>query len=352
MNTNLIESNHSGVYFVKPAPVGFDPLTAKLEDLYNWGYPMPPSKQDSPDAWEIWKRAVTNIKRRVTPTIVHRKRSTVLRKRRLPERNAPLNDYSWSGVALVAAQAPDVAPFRTVAAEWKVPVAVAPAGLGSSGGEYCLSATWVGIDGFLSGAIVIQAGTDQDVFFDAANRPSPYYCFWFEWYPDYQVCLQDFPVNPGDDVFVSAAWTTLEPGAGIGLPLRPPTGAVTYIASFGFINITSGAAVLVRLPDSPATEPPNVPNPHGGDAEWIVENPNSFDGEPPPQPLTNFGTVTMAGCYARGYSGPPPAYAPPGWSPPTAGPSQGTVIDMWATGYKSQLVSVQVAGSSVTFTYL
>jgi Peptidase A4 family len=247
MRENLIKSNHSGVYFVKPPPDGFDPRTANIDELYHWGYPLPPSKHDAPDAWEIWSRAVRSSKRRVTPTIVPRKRTTVLRKRRLPDRDATLNDLSWSGVAVTAAQATDVAPFQTVAAEWKVPVAIAPAGLGNAG-EYSQSATWVGIDGFLSGSIVIQAGTEQDVVFDSANRPTPNYYFWFEWYPEYAASVQNFSVNHGDEVFVSAAWRALEPGAGSGPPLKPSTGPATYIASFGFINITTGAAVSVLCP--------------------------------------------------------------------------------------------------------
>jgi hypothetical protein len=177
-------------------------------------------------------------------------------------RNTIANDTStnWSGAVSFAAKG-DTATY--VIGQWTVPDVVAP-GLGS---YYC--ASWVGIDGDGS-PDVLQAGTECDVisfgFFTAKQT-----YVWWEWYPNYEVQIANFPVTSGDVMFCAIC-------------VHSDTEAGFYLT-----NLTTGASTSFTKTAPAGTTLV------GNCAEWIVEAPTVNGGQ---SALARYGDVYFDECIA------------------------------------------------------
>jgi hypothetical protein len=245
-----------GVRLFKHPPEGFDPLRAEDKELLVYGYPARPDKERHPELHETWKRMVSR------PLTIIEPQFALRTDKQHGTRNAVANDTStnWSGAAAFAAKG-DSATY--VIGQWTVPDVVAP-GFGS---YYC--ASWVGIDGDGS-PDVLQAGTECDIvsfgFFTAKQT-----YVWWEWYPNYEVQIANFPVTSGDVMFCAIC-------------VHSDTEAGFYLT-----NVTTGAST------SFTKTAPRGTHLVGNCAEWIVEAPTVNGGQ---SALARFGDVYFDECIA------------------------------------------------------
>jgi hypothetical protein len=245
-----------GVRLFKKPPEGFDPLHAEDRELLVYGYPARPDKDKHPELHETWQRMASRPLTFIEPQFALRtdKQHGV--------RNTIANDTStnWSGAASFAAKG-DSATY--VIGQWTVPDVVAP-GLGSF---YC--ASWVGIDGDGS-PDVLQAGTECDVisfgFFTAKQT-----YVWWEWYPENEVQIANFPVTSGDVMFCAIC-------------VHSDTEAGFYLT-----NLTTGASTSFTKTAPRGTQLV------GNCAEWIVEAPTVNGGQ---SALARYGDVYFDECIA------------------------------------------------------
>jgi hypothetical protein len=245
-----------GVRLFKKPPENFDPLQAEDRELLVFGYPARPDKEKHPELHEMWTRMASRKLTMIEPQFALRtdKQHGI--------RNTIANDTStnWSGAVSFAAKG-DSATY--VIGQWTVPDVVAP-GLGS---YYC--ASWVGIDGDGSGD-VLQAGTECDVvsfgFFTAKQT-----YVWWEWYPNYEVQIANFPVTSGDVMFCAIC-------------VHSDTEAGFYLT-----NLTTGAST------SFTKTAPEGTHLVGNCAEWIVEAPTVNGGQ---SALARYGDVYFDECIA------------------------------------------------------
>jgi hypothetical protein len=245
-----------GVRLFKHPPEGFDPLRADDKELLVYGYPARPDKERHPELHETWKRMVSR------PLTIIEPQFALRTDKQHGVRNTVANDTStnWSGAVSFAAKG-DSATY--VIGQWTVPDVVAP-GLGS---YYC--ASWVGIDGDGSGD-VLQAGTECDIVsfgFFAAKQTY----VWWEWYPNYEVQIANFPVTSGDVMFCAIC-------------VHSDTEAGFYLT-----NVTTGAST------SFTKTAPSGTHLVGNCAEWIVEAPTVNGGQ---SALARYGDVYFDECIA------------------------------------------------------
>ena len=245
-----------GVRLFQRPPEGFNPLEAEDRELLVFGYPARPDKDRHPELHETWKRMVSR------PLTIIEPQFALRTDKQHGIRNTIANDTStnWSGAAAFAAKG-DSATY--VIGQWTVPDVVAP-GLGS---YYC--ASWVGIDGDGS-PDVLQAGTECDVvsfgFFTAKQT-----YVWWEWYPNYEVQIANFPVTSGDVMFCAIC-------------VHSNTEAGFYLT-----NLTTGAST------SFTKTAPRGTHLVGNCAEWIVEAPTVNGGQ---SALARYGDVYFDECIA------------------------------------------------------
>ena len=245
-----------GVRLFKRPPEGFDPLQADERELLVYGYPARPDEARHPELHETWKRMVSR------PLTIIEPQFALRTDKQHGIRNTVANDTStnWSGTVAFAGKG-DSATY--VIGQWTVPDVVAP-GLGS---YYC--ASWVGIDGDGSGD-VLQAGTECDVvsfgFFTAKQT-----YVWWEWYPNYEVQIANFPVTPGDVMFCAIC-------------VHSETEAGFYLT-----NLTTGASTSFTKTAPAGTHLV------GNCAEWIVEAPTVNGGQ---SALARYGDVYFDECIA------------------------------------------------------
>ena len=245
-----------GVRLFKHPPEGFDPLRAEDKELLVYGYPARPDRDRHPQMHATWKRMVSRPLTIIEPQFAlrtdkqHGVRNTI----------AAGTSTNWSGAASFAAKG-DSATY--VIGQWTVPDVVAP-GLGS---YYC--ASWVGIDGDGS-PDVLQAGTECDIvsfgFFTAKQT-----YVWWEWYPNYEVQIANFPVTSGDVMFCAIC-------------VHSDTEAGFYLT-----NLTTGAST------SFTKTAPRGTHLVGNCAEWIVEAPTVNGGQ---SALARYGDVYFDECIA------------------------------------------------------
>ena len=243
-----------GVRLFKKPPEGFDPLHAEDRELLVFGYPARPDKDKHPELHETWKRMVSR------PLTIIEPQFALRTDKQHGIRNTVANDTStnWSGAASFAAKG-DSATY--VIGQWTVPDVVAP-GLGSF---YC--ASWVGIDGDGS-PDVLQAGTECDVvsfgFFTAKQT-----YVWWEWYPENEVQIANFPVTSGDVMYCAIC-------------VHSDTEAGFYLT-----NLTTGASTSFTKTAPAGTHLV------GNCAEWIVEAPTVNGGQ---SALARYGDVYFDEC--------------------------------------------------------
>jgi hypothetical protein len=177
---------------------------------------------------------------------------------------------NWSGFALVGPNKPFATAF--VYAEYIVPKVQPPSN--ATPGSLEISSQWVGIDGAGSND-VLQAGTATTVYTDQFGNPTTDYVAWFEWAPDYQMNIANFPVSGGDVLFVQV-WPT------------SPTDGHAYLA-----NHSTKQAVSVSFKAPPGTTL------IGNSTEWIVERPTLSSGL---APLPNYGACPFGFTYGANAS--------------------------------------------------
>jgi hypothetical protein len=260
-----------------------DMLSMPEERLLEQRYPIRPSPDEAPRAFEIWRRAVMAPAREVDSVLVERPGVT-----HGLAQAGPSSRPNWSGFELRASR--ETAPgggggphYDWVTGTWRVPHVVGHI----PGSDY--SNMWVGIDGDDTSDLW-QAGTEQDVATSSLGNVTftiaSYYA-WSEFIPQeqFEKAIPNFPVEPGDEIF-ACVWIGDEGSA----PKLDGAFGFTYIQNF-----RTGDFAL-------------FPTPRGGtsvggtEAEWIVERPlitPPGGGSPFLPPLADYGRAVMSGAYAR-----------------------------------------------------
>jgi Peptidase A4 family len=271
---NRIATNLAGVTTSIAPPRGFDALQASDRDLANYGFPPRPDVNAHPTAYARWSKALTASKTRVVPRL---ERTNVYHG---PMRaGAQLTESTgtssnWSGVVVFsgATSYNTSTTFYYVYADYVVPVAGQAFGACTGGWDY--SASWVGIDGYGSND-VLQAGLEADAYCGGFSLETNYSA-WIEWAPASEMSISNFPVAPGDDLFVDV-WHT------------SPTQGYAW-----FTNLTTNQYV-----DMGFTAPSGTLL-IGNSAEWVVERPSlgTGSGSGSLATLTNYVADAFWDCQA------------------------------------------------------
>ncbi len=228
----------------------FDPLNASPAALDLYGFPPRPDPHQAPQAYAIWKEVVTANVTRITPVLVPTKMhsgpariSSVSR----PTQNGPtsVTSTNWSGYAINDTNNPFKATNTTIFARYVVPFVQQPYGTCSQTNYWDFM--WVGIDGWGT-PDVLQAGVGAATNCSSGLSVKSYFA-WYEWYPAYAIEISNFPISPGDLVYVYV-WTT------------STTQGHTYI-----VDYTDNKAVSVDFGAPTGTQLA------GNSLEWIVEAP-------------------------------------------------------------------------------
>jgi hypothetical protein len=254
-----------GVRLFKPAPKGFNPLTARPRELVAYGYPARPDQELHPPLHELWTKMVSRPIRMITPKFAVMK----------DKGHGPRPKYSlpaglgWCGSIARPANGPKGDPVSFVSGQWTVPHIVAP------GSGDCICACWVGIDGGSEDSNdVLQAGTTQ-MLVNRLGFPPEYVSFaWFEWFPALPVTIVNFPVSPGDTMYCAIC-------------ANSPTEATIHL-----LNVTSGVATVFIK-----TAPDKIQL-VGDTVEWVVEAPIDSNMD-----LGKYGDVYFDSCVAGTKSG-------------------------------------------------
>jgi hypothetical protein len=130
-------------------------------------------------------------------------------------------------------------------------------------------ATWIGIDGDGS-PDVLQAGTEEEITAIGPFTFRSTYAWW-EWYPEYEVQIPNFPVSAGDVMFCAIC-------------VHSSTEAGFYLT-----NLTNSAST------SFTKTAPSGTSLVGNCAEWIVEAPTVNGGQ---SALAKYGDVYFDSCIA------------------------------------------------------
>ncbi len=167
-------------------PKGFNPLVASPQELERHGFPARPDPVAMPEAAAKWVRAFRRYPQfqHVVPEFkaLQQRHGPNQRTAKHTEGHVNATSSNWSGSVLLIGGGDT---FAWIAGMWTVPHAYATPGSGVT--EY--SSAWLGIDGDGS-PDVMQAGTETD---------SDGTCFaWFEWFPNYAISINNFPVSSGD----------------------------------------------------------------------------------------------------------------------------------------------------------
>jgi hypothetical protein len=227
----------SGVTVYTGAPPGFDPVTASVDQLQEYGYPRRPDPNDV-KAYANWLRAVSTT--RITPDLVVTNRyhgpNHVISTGATIANTTNLKSGNWSGWALVGGSP----VFDEVVGLWVVP---------SVGNQFKsftgYSSEWVGIDGDCNCNDLIQDGTEHDW---VGGRPK--YNAWIEFIPQPELQIANFAVSPGDVIYAYSAVGTRN-GKIVGL---------YYIANY---NTRKSVSASLAMPKGDTFS--------GKSAEWIME---------------------------------------------------------------------------------
>lgn len=324
-----VATNMPGVRAYLQPPQGFDPRSASASELQRYGYPPRPDAASAPAAYARWQLMTNRSSTRINPTLVERPIRHGPFRAAPAQNNAPpaskagnqtaINSFNWSGVAIYD----NANPFASeeVTTQFVVPIAQQAFYQCTLSWDY--GSAWIGIDGFnifSTSPDVFQAGIEFDAECgpgfsstqaDAAcaadatplallpscipaqinQMTTPYYSAWFEWYPNYETAISNFPVNPGNYIWVEI-WNT-SPTQGNAFMYNASTATSVSIA----FSAPSGTSLV------------------GNSVEWIVETPevNAFLAT-----LTNYVAEGFTACEAYNYPTASATYYP-GSSPPTGG---------------------------------
>jgi hypothetical protein len=244
-------------------PRGFNPLTADNSDLQKAGFPARP---DDPHLQARYDYVLGRLKGKlnyIQPTF--RRNAEVYHgpRRRRPE-DPTETSTNWSGgVVFVPAGGH---PFSWIEGDWVIPNVDAPT---ENQWYYC--SNWIGIDGDGS-PDVCQIGIECAVYRSGNSIIRNIYPWW-EWFPEAEIQITNFPVSPGD--MVTALLCTSGAGA---------TQATAY-----FTNRTTGDTTSLSFTAPAGTSLT------GNCAEWIVEAP-TVGGQQ--SAMADYGEVFFSVCEA------------------------------------------------------
>lgn len=178
------------VHTFDPPPKSFDPLKASADDLTRFGFPRRPDVNSEPKAAALWVRAMQRFADfdHVVPDFeLHSDRSHGPARR--TEGSLPPivngNSLNWSGEVVFIGQGD---AFSYIVGQWTVPHVYPEPGV--AGTQYC--SVWLGIDGDGGTTDLVQAGTESDT-----NGA----CYaWYEWLPEAEIAIPNFPVAYGDSM--------------------------------------------------------------------------------------------------------------------------------------------------------
>jgi len=257
----LVPTNLPGVYsFEPPKPGAIHPKSA-LKTLKRHGVPLRPSGNRSRRAAALWESLISRRLQHIHPhleVLAVKKPPPRNVKRHKPSRsdetdsNSASASTNWSGGALASPARKLIAAY----AEWVVPtVKRGPGDLDAQ--SPWKSSTWVGLDGWGISDDVLQAGTAQYVDIIDGQDTAHYYA-WYEWFPFFEVRIDNFAVAPGDAIFAYVAFD------------GPDSLQVQYGHAW-LVNLTSGIETSVYFPQpGPVDLPAGF---LGNTAECIMEAP-------------------------------------------------------------------------------
>jgi hypothetical protein len=240
--------------FPKP-PDGFRPIAASDEDLAKYGLPpRPRAAGKNQISSAAWSRAMAAAKQAVTPQVMatgrRHIRALMANTAQTTHRAGTFLSTNWAGQTILGnAGSFGGSSYAEVLGQWQLPVV--QQAIGTCGGTD-VSSMWVGIDGASSSNDVLQAGTEADVSCGGGYTQPSYYA-WFEWYPNYEYEITNFPVAPGESVFVvvqatsaataRAIFVDLQSGQYTAVGFSAPAGT-RLIGDYGLAWMSSEVAFL------------------------------------------------------------------------------------------------------------
>ena len=267
-NSGLQDDFNKRVHFFPRPPEGFNPLTARPEELARYGIPPKPDPDQQPALTRFWIEMYSRPLVFVAPPPLEAILPTRIR------REASLN---WSGASITPRNGQQ---FTEVHATWEIPLVAAPAGMPGAA-EY-RSSIWIGLDGqrrYFDSSLP-QLGTAQFVHAPATAPPFHTWCQW--WLRDnpqtYVPVILSVGVAPGQRVMASLS--VLNETRVHGIIENRTTGEILPFTMDAPTDTSSGIQLKVS----------------GATAEWIVERPADETGEP--YELPNYGTLHFTNCCA------------------------------------------------------
>jgi hypothetical protein len=243
-DTSAVATNIPGVLAYGAPPSSFDPFAATNDELIRYGFPPRPTEAR---ALERWRSSVTSQKR-----IIPELRQTnnlhgpvrILSEAKVTPNVILTTSPNWSGFAIVDTAGTFIGWGSQITAEYNVPIPECR--LMPSGSFH--ASQWVGFDGYGS-PDVLQTGSSIDVNCPDNGVPgsTTTYHAWFEWYPAYEIAINNLPVRAGDLMSVSVF-------------LSDGTRRMISIE-----NLNTNQTVVVEV------SPPSGTSLVGNSVEWIVE---------------------------------------------------------------------------------
>jgi len=268
-----VQTNIEGVRTFSAPLDGFNPLTASDEQLATYGFPPRPDPQNATN-YAMWAKAMTVSKTRWNGELKHTGAyAGPARAAATPAGAATGTDYyyNWSGFinTNTLTKYNSKTSFYVIYSEFNVPAVNQPADVCDGGWDWEVS--WNGIDGNQDQNALLQGGSSSEVYCKGGKQAWDYFA-WIEWWPSYDI-IEEFSVNPGDDMYVET-WDT------------SATQGYVYL-----VDATTGKYGTFGI--SPAAGQPGL---IGNSAEYIVERPCCRSGNY--YPLPNYVWDFWANSYA------------------------------------------------------
>lgn len=273
-----------GVSMVPAPPLGLNPVTASPTVRAQFSIPPAPDKKVAPEAYNLWRTAVSGIHNQVympvlTPTHIVNGRVLNNKNGQVSNGVAHPTSSNWSGPVITQSGN----PFAVEAIIGVFVVPTARQAFGSCTGGWDRSSMWPGIDGYGSND-VLQAGVEVDAYCNGSTTSS-LYSAWIEWYPFNETRVSSPAIHPGDLVFVEV-WNV------------SPTAGRAY-----FYNYSTQTAAAYQL------TAPSGTTLVGNSIEWIAERPGVNGGL---ATLTNYVDTSWTHNYAWNYATKAQTYYFPG----------------------------------------
>jgi hypothetical protein len=241
-------------------PADFNPSEADDATLAKYGFPPRPR---DPEGIRRWEKKMRRARTHVVPVFEYRPNV-----KHGPRKPLDISS-NWSGSSLRGKGS------RGVDGRWTVPN-ISDDVINISWNHHY--SAWVGIDGDNGSSDVVQAGVHCWVqLVDPPNGRAVLHTYlWWEWYPEPEVAITNFPVNLGDTLSVSVG-------------LQDATHALIYIeneSSKQYTNFT--------------VTPPSGTSSSASSAEWIVERPEVNGAV---SALLDYGEIQMTGMAGLEHAG-------------------------------------------------